>query len=225
MRIRRKKWARPELDICPYFEKSPESRMGSWKECFGKNQPFFVELGCGKGTFAAKLGLDNPDVNILALDIKSDMLGNARRNISALYSENGRSVSNIMLTAYNVEHLEKILCPQDNVQRIYINFCNPWPKPKHKKRRLTYPNKLQKYYELLPAGGEIRFKTDDLPLFNDSLEYFAQSGFEVVYKTYDLHRSDITDNILTEHEIMFSEQGIKINYCRAVKVEKSNISE
>ncbi len=220
MRIRRKKWARPELEVCPYFERSPESRIGSWADCYSKDQPFYVELGCGKGTFAAELGIRNEGVNILALDIKSDMLGNARRNISALYEKNGREISNIMLTAYNVEHLEKILSPEDNVQRIYINFCNPWPKPKHKKRRLTYPNKLQKYWQLLPEGGEIRFKTDDLPLFEDSLEYFGQSGFDVVFKTYDLHNSSVEGNILTEHEIMFSEQGIKINYCRAVKVNQ-----
>lgn len=218
MRIRRKKWARPELAVCPFFESEPQSRRGKWQQCFKKPQPLYLELGCGKGTFASQLALREPNVNLLAVDIKSDMLGTARRNIAALYEENGREVENVMLTAYNVEQLERILAPEDGVARIYINFCNPWPKPKHRKRRLTYPNKLQKYAQLLPDGGEIHFKTDDLPLFEDSLEYFEQSGFEVVYKTNDLHASGISGNIPTEHEIMFSSQGIKINFCIAKKL-------
>ena len=217
MRIRRKKWARPELAVCPFFESEPETRLGKWSERFEKEQPFYVELGCGKGTFAAQLALKNPDVNILAVDIKSDMLGVARRIIVEMFDDARRNVNNLMLTAYNVENIEKILSADDKVQRIYINFCNPWPKPKHKKRRLTYPNKLMKYRELLPDGGEIRFKTDDLPLFEESLGYFEQCGFEVVYKTYDLHNSDFKGNILTEHESMFSKNGIKIKYLTAVK--------
>ncbi len=212
MRIRRKKWARPELAVCPFFESEPESMKGRWCSRFDKEQPFYVELGCGKGMFAAQFALKNRDINLLAVDIKSDMLGVARRRTQEMFDDARRSVTNLMLTAYNVEHIEKILAPEDKVQRIYINFCNPWPKPKHKKRRLTYPNKLEKYAQLLPEGGEIRFKTDDLPLFEESLEYFAQSGFEVVYKTNDLHASGITDNIVTEHESMFSERGIKINF-------------
>ncbi len=218
LRIRRKKWARPELAVCPFFESAPEERRGEWEKCFKRKQPLHLELGCGKGTFAAALALREPEVNILAVDIKSDMLGTARRNIVKLFEENGREPDNVMLTAYNVEQLEKIVSKEDGVSRIYINFCNPWPKAKHKKRRLTFPNKLEKYRQLLPDGGEIRFKTDDLPLFEDSLEYFAQSGFEVTFKTNDLHSEpSITDNILTEHEVMFSNQGIKINYLTAVK--------
>ena len=215
LRIRRKKWARPELAVCPFFESEPESCRGRWSEHFAKKQPFYLELGCGKGTFASQLALREPQINILAVDIKSDMLGTARRNIVSLFEENNRAVDNVALTAYNVENIEKILSREDEVCRIYINFCNPWPKPKHKKRRLTYPNKLEKYAQLLPDGGEIHFKTDDLPLFEESLEYFAQSGYEIVYKTNDLHNSDVKGNILTEHEIMFSEQGIPINFCIA----------
>ncbi|MBQ3693005.1 MAG: tRNA (guanosine(46)-N7)-methyltransferase TrmB, partial [Clostridia bacterium] len=178
--------------------------------------PMCLELGCGKGGFAAEIALKNPDVNFLAVDIKSDMLGVARRNIVKLFEENNREVDNLILTAFNVEHIEDMLSPEDKADRIYINFCNPWPRGKHNKRRLTYPLKLEKYKQFLKKGGEIRFKTDDLPLFDDTLEYFAQTGYDVVYKTNDLHNSDVTDNILTEHEIMFSEEGIKINYCVAV---------
>lgn len=216
MRIRRKPWARPELAVCPFFTDEPEKYKGVWNTAFKKEQPLHLELGCGKGSFAAQIALKNPDINYLAVDIKDDMLGVARRNIVKLFDENNREVDNIMLASYNVEHIDKMLAPEDKIERIYINFCNPWPRGKHNKRRLTYPLKLEMYKQFLEKGGEIRFKTDDLPLFEDSLEYFEQTGYQITYKTNDLHNSDVTDNILTEHEIMFSEQGIKINYCTAV---------
>lgn len=216
MRIRRKPWARPELAVCPFFVDNPADNKGKWNKSFKRNQPLHMELGCGKGSFVAQIALKNPDINYLAVDIKSDMLGVARRNIVRLFEENNAEVSNILLAAQNIEQIQQMMCEDDVVDRIYINFCNPWPRGKHNKRRLTYPRQLENYKLFLKRGGEIRFKTDDLPLFEDSLEYFAQSGFDVVYKTNDLHNSGISDNILTEHEIMFSEQGIKINYCVAV---------
>lgn len=216
MRIRRKPWARPELAVCPFFVGEPTNNRGKWHSVFKREQPLHVEFGCGKGGFAAQIALENPNINYLAIDAKSDMLGVARRNIVRLFEENNAPIDNLLLAAYNIEQVEKLISPDDRVERIYINFCNPWPRGKHNKRRLTYPIKLEKYKEFLVKGGEIRFKTDDLPLFNDSLEYFEQSGYEVVYKTNDLHNSDVRDNILTEHEIMFSEDGIKINYCIAV---------
>lgn len=216
MRIRRKPWARPELAVCPFFVDNPSDNKGKWNKSFTKNQPLHMELGCGKGSFVAQIALKNPDINYLAVDIKSDMLGVARRNIVKLFEENNAEVSNILLAAQNIEQIQEMMCEDDVVDRIYINFCNPWPRGKHNKRRLTYPRQLENYKLFLKRGGEIRFKTDDLPLFEDSLEYFAKSGFDVVYKTNDLHNSGISDNIPTEHEIMFSEQGIKINYCVAV---------
>lgn len=216
MRIRRKPWARPELEACPFFVDVPADNKSRWNKCFKREQPLHMELGCGKGSFIAQIALRNPDINYLAVDIKSDMLGVGRRNIVKLFEENNASVDNILLAAQNIEQIDQMMSGDDRVQRIYINFCNPWPRGKHNKRRLTYPRLLEKYKQFLVKGGEIRFKTDDLPLFEDSLEYFQESGFDVVYKTNDLHNSDVDDNILTEHEIMFSEQGIKINYCIAV---------
>ena len=104
-----------------------------------------------------------------------------------------------------------ILDKTDNIQRIYINFCNPWPKGKHRKKRLTHTRQLEKYKQFLSENGEIYFKTDDDDLFNSSLTYFEESGFEIIAKTYDLHKEPIFENnIETEHEKMFSEQGIKI---------------
>ena len=101
---------------------------------------------------------------------------------------------------------------KDNIERIYINFCNPWPKGKHRKKRLTHTRQLEKYKEFLSVNGKIYFKTDDDGLFESSLTYFKESGFEIEKITYDLHKEDIFEgkNIETEHEKMFSEQGIKI---------------
>ncbi len=216
MRIRRKQWARPELAVCPFFIQEPQEKRGKWSTAFAKKQPLYVELGCGKGGFAARLALEHPEINCLAIDIKPDMLGVARRSIVRLYAENERDVDNLLLTAYNVEQIERILSAEDEVRRIYINFCNPWPRGKHHKRRLTYPIKLEKYKDFLVPNGELRFKTDDTALFNSSLTYFEKAGYEIKYLTNDLHASDIKDNIETEHEIMFSSQGIKIHYCVAV---------
>ena len=218
MRIRKKKWAEPELSVCDFFVKNPEEHSGNWKNAFKKEQPIYLEIGCGKGGFAGQLALNNPDKNIIALDIKIDMLGVGRRNIVKLFEENGKTqeeITNLLLVNYNVEQLDKIITAEDEIERLYINFCNPWPRCKHKKRRLTYYKKLEMYKTFLKKDAEIRFKTDDDELFEESLEYFEQSGYEITYITRDLHNTDVTDNIQTEHEKMFSAEGIKIKYCIA----------
>ena len=215
MRIRKKKWAEPELDICPYFIKKPEELFGKWKSFFNNNNRTQLEIGCGKCTFVAKKALENPDTNFIAIDIKSDMLGVGRRNIEKLFSENNREVKNLALCAYNVEHIEKIISKEDKICALYINFCNPWPRKKHNKRRLTFPIKLNKYKEFLTADACVYFKTDDDDLFSDSIEYFKQCGYNITFITYDLHNSEVSNNIVTEHEKMFSQQGIKIKYLTA----------
>ena len=215
MRIRKKKWAEPELAVCDFFVKNPEDNASKWKSAFKKEQPLYLEIGCGKGGFAGQLALNNPDKNIIAVDIKIDMLGVGRRNIVSLFENNGKTaddVTNLLLVNYNVEKLDKIITAEDKIDRLYINFCNPWPRPKHNKRRLTYFKKLEMYKGFLKKDAEIRFKTDDDPLFDDSIEYFKQSGYKITYLTRDLHASDVTDNIMTEHEKMFSDEGIKIKY-------------
>lgn len=215
MRIRKKKWAEPELAVCDFFVKNPEKHTGQWKKAFKKEQPLYLEIGCGKGGFAGRLALENPDKNIIALDIKIDMLGVGRRTIVKLFEENGKTqddITNLLLVNYNVEQLDKIITADDEIERLYINFCNPWPRPKHKKRRLTYYKKLEMYKKFLKKDAEIRFKTDDDELFDESLEYFKQSGYEITYLTRDLHNSDVKDNIETEHEKMFSAERIKIKY-------------
>ena len=215
MRIRKKKWAEPELSVCNFYVKNPEENAGKWMQAFKKEQPLYLEIGCGKGGFAGQLALKNPDKNIIALDIKVDMLGVGRRTIVKLFEDAGKTqddITNLLLVKYNVEMLDKIITADDKIDRLFINFCNPWPRAKHKKRRLTYYKKLEMYKTFLKPDSEIRFKTDDDELFDESLEYFEQSGYEILYLTRDLHASDVTDNIETEHERMFSEECIKIMY-------------
>ena len=212
MRIRYKKWARPELEASKFYEDEPEKWKGKWKEHFkNQNQPFMLELGCGKGQFISKLALENQNINYLAIDLVDAMLGLAKRNIEEKYQKAKKEPENVMLTRFDIERIGLILDKKDKVQRIYINFCNPWPRGKHRKKRLTHTRQLEKYKEFLVPNGEVYFKTDDDDLFIASLEYFEEAGFEIVEKTYDLHNEPIFEkNIETEHEKMFTEQGIKI---------------
>ena len=215
MRIRKKKWAEPELSQCRYYVAEPDAFRGRWREFFGNDNPIELEVGCGKCTFIAEKAKANPDINFIAVDIKLDMLGVGRRNIEKVFAAEGHSPTNIALVRYNVEMLDRIIGKEDGIGRIYINFCNPWPRLKHKKRRLTYPKKLTMYKAFLAPEAKIFFKTDDDGLFDDSLEYFRGAGYEITYITRDLHNSDVIGNIVTEHEKMFSDEGVPIKYLEA----------
>ena len=212
MRIRYKKWARPELEASKFYEDEPEKWKGKWKEHFkNPDLPFMIELGCGKGQFISRLALENQNINYLAIDLIDAMLGLAKRNIEQSYKEANIEPENVLLTRFDIERINLILDKADNVERIYINFCNPWPRGKHHKKRLTHTRQLEKYKGFLKDNAEIYFKTDDDDLFNSSLIYFEEAGFEIISRTYDLHQEPIFEkNIETEHEKMFSEQGIKI---------------
>lgn len=216
MRIRKKKWAEPELAECRYYTNEPGRYRGRWREFFGNDNPIELEIGCGKCTFAAEKALRNPDTNFIAMDIKSDMLGVGRRNIERSFADANRSPNNIALVRCNVEEIDKAIGSDDRIAVMYINFCNPWPRKKHQKRRLTYPKKLRMYRDFLTDDAVIYFKTDNDELFEDSLEYFKEAGYSIRCLTRDLHNSDITDNIVTEHEQMFTDEGIPIKYLEAV---------
>ena len=233
MRIKFKPWARAELEESPFYIDNPEDYKNKWSTVFEKKQPIHVELGCGKGTFIAKLSHRNLDRNYIAIDLVDAMLGMAKRNVEAEYGirestvkeeiedevEKEKVVKNLKLTRYDINRVSNILGKDDNIQRIYINFCNPWPKGKHHKKRLTHTRQLEQYKEFLT--GEIFFKTDDDNLFRESLTYFEESGYEITKKTYDLANEENfwngEENIITEHEKMFSDEGIKIKALIAIK--------
>lgn len=219
MRIRFKAWARPELEASKFYIDNPEDYKGKWRSLFNNDRPIYLELGCGKGSFISQLASSNDDVNYIAIDLVDAMLGLAKRNIEQVYSEKKKEINNVYITRYDIERILNIFNKEDRIERIYINFCNPWPRGKHHKKRLTHTRQLQKYREFLADDGEIYFKTDDDGLFNDSLNYFVESGFDLIDKTYDLQNTtNFWDNIETEHEKMFMEQGIKIKALKAKKV-------
>ncbi len=210
MRMRRKPWVREELANCEFFVDNPCENIGKWENKFAKKQPIHLELGCGKGSFIAKLAVKNPNINYIGVDIKSEVLGIAKRNIEAEYLAKQKPIDNVLITSQEIGLIQNMLNEKDIIDRIYINFCNPWPKPRHNKRRLTYPVLLEKYKVFLKPEGEIYFKTDDDDLFEASKTYFTSTGFELLKVTYDLHSENVEENIITEHEEMFTKQGIKI---------------
>lgn len=219
MRIRFKAWARPELEASDFYIDNPEDYKGKWKEVFNNSNPIHLELGCGKGQFISNIAVKNDDINYIAIDLVDAMLGLAKRNIESTYNEQKKKIENVIITRYDIERILNIFDKNDQIERIYINFCNPWPRGKHRKKRLTHTRQLEKYREFLKENGEIYFKTDDDGLFNDSIKYFEDTNFKVLDKTYDLENTtNFWDNIMTEHEKMFSEQGIKIKALKAIKL-------
>lgn len=210
MRIRKRSWTEEELEQAEFYIDTPQENKGKWKSAFKVERPMHIELGCGKGQFIANLGVRNPSINFIGVDLIDTMLGLAKRNVEEVYASENRDIDNVILTRCNIEQILTMMDENDQVERIYINFCNPWPRGKHHKKRLTHTRQLELYKTFLKPGGEIRFKTDDDNLFSDSLNYFEEAGFEIIWKTYDLHSEDVPDNIVTEHENMFSNEGIKI---------------
>lgn len=214
MRIRTKHWARPELAACPYYIGEPKNSKGKWSKLFANKAPLHLDLGCGKCTFLAELAHRNPDINFLGIDVSQDILGVARRNISEKYGE--APVSNVALCSYNIEKIGEILSGEDEVRRIYINFCNPWPNSGHHKRRLTHPRQLENYKALLKPGAELWFKTDNDDLFLATGRYLKESGFEILAETTDLASIKGSGNIQSEHELMFEAKGI---HTKAIKAK------
>jgi len=219
LRIRRKPWAEPELKACPFCIQNPEEYKGKWKTVFNNNNPIYIELGCGKGGFISQIAPQNLDINFIAVDMINAMLGLAKRNLEKSYADKGIPTDNVRIFIKNIERISEVFGNGDIIERIYINFCNPWDrKTKHQKRRLTHPRQLEQYLTFLAPNGQIYFKTDNDILFEHSIEYLKEMGFTIKYVTYDLHQSGFKPNYITEHETMFSQEGIKIKFLIAERV-------
>jgi len=226
MRIRRLPWARPELAASPMCEDMPLYTYGEWHDQYKTRQPLHLELGMGKGGFLAAISVDHPEWNFLGIDIKSEMLALARRKIDAAHEEKGLvAADHVRICSHDIERIGMMLGPEDVVDAIYINFCNPWPTGKDQKKRLTHTRQLLKYRSFLKDGGEVFFKTDDMGLFDDSLVYFEKAGYRVDGVTRDLWMSDIPNPYPTEHEKMFREKGLPIYRLHAVKLPDSELPE
>lgn len=218
MRIRRKPWARPELAECPFCVKNPPAMRENWHYAFPVKQPIHLELGCGKGGFIAKTALGDLHTNYIGVDIKSEVLVLAKRNIEQAYGNAVQNINNLLLTSFDISRINLVFSPSDAVSRMYINFPNPWPKERHKKHRLTHTRQLMQYREFLANDGEIFIKTDDGELYRDTLLYLEESGFYINYRTTDYYL-DFPGSLvaMTEHEKMFTAEGLPIYYIEAVK--------
>lgn len=226
MRMRFKPYARPELMACPYHVHEPFAHAGAWHSLYARpEQPFCLELGCGKGGFLSQLAPAHPENNYLGIDITDKVLILAKRKLEAAYAAKNLAPDNVMIASIDIERLQNALSPRDRVARIYINFCNPWSKnASSHKHRLTHPRQLLSYRNYMDEGAEIWFKTDDDDLFRDSVQYFPAAGFEITWQTGDLHADEPAWNLRTEHEGMFSEQGIPIKALIVRKLPDSAVT-
>jgi tRNA (guanine-N7-)-methyltransferase len=205
MRLRKKWWARPEMAADEKSILNPYDNKGKWQEVFGNDHPIHVELGCGKGQFISTLAMKNPEINYIAIDLKDEVLVFVLRKVNEL------GLTNVRIIPMFIERIDEIF-EENEISKVYINFCNPWPKASHNKRRLTHPRFLTKYKTFIKPGTEVWFKTDDDDLFEASLEYFKEEGFEEMYRTFDLESSGFEENIKTEYEEKFSSFGVKIKF-------------
>ena len=192
MRRRFKPYAHDELMAADFHVHEPLIWGGKWHAQYARpEQPFVLELGCGKGGFLSQLACAHPENNYLGIDITDKVLILAKRKIEAAYQAANRPIDNVKIMSTDIERIKGVITAEDEVSRIYINFCNPWSKNgSSHKHRLTYPRQLINYRAFLKDGGEIYFKTDDDDLFRDSLEYFPASGYDIEWMTYDLHEND-----------------------------------
>ncbi|URZ17301.1 tRNA (guanosine(46)-N7)-methyltransferase TrmB [Clostridium felsineum] len=205
MRLRKKWWARPYMEENPLCIVEPREYKGRWKEAFNNNNEIYLELGCGRGDFVTNIAQKNPEKNYVAIDLKDEVIAIALKKITE------SEVENIRISPLQIAFINEVF-DKDEIGRIYINFCNPWPKDRHKKRRLTHTRFLTKYKGFLKPNSQIWFKTDDDELFVESLDYFKECGFEIEFMTYDLHKSGFDKNIVTEYESKFLKLGINIKF-------------
>ena len=219
MRMRRKAWTEPLLDSCPYLINQPRDHRGAWRG-FLKHQdaPLHLEIGCGKGVSTVKMAHANPNVNFIAIDEVRHVLAVTIKNAALEYGDD--PVDNLLLSAVDAMFILDTFAPEDGVSRIYINFPNPWDdKAKQHKRRLTHPRQLMQYRGFLKPGGEIYFKTDDVPLFLATQRYLKMCGFEITYLTDDLHHSGYSPNYVSEHEALYAGRGMAIHFLIARMAE------
>lgn len=195
------------------MEKVPAEVKGSWRNRYPDYKELHLEIGCGKGRFTVETAKANPDILLVAVErVPSAM-------VMAMERVRNEEVNNVVFIDADAAKLSEMFA-QGEVDRIYINFCDPWPKSRDAKFRLTAPAFLRSYADALPTGGEIHFKTDNTPLFDWSTGIFDEEGWEVRELTHDLHENGPV-GVMTDYEAKFYAEGQKINRLVAVKTEKT----
>ena len=210
MRMRRKKHREERMEnCCDIVIEDIFKYKEDITKVFQNKNPLHLEIGCGKGGFISEVAERNPDINYIAFEKNLDVLVLAMEKVKA------KELKNVKFVPGDAEALGQ-LDEQKSVERLYINFCDPWHKWGHRKRRLTYERYLSMYERIMKESGEIHFKTDNAPLFEFSLNSFSDFGMKLKNITLDLHKSKFEGNVMTEYEKLFSEKGQPIYRCEAI---------
>ena len=205
MRLRNVKGSRETIAANDYVVHAPEEQKGKWSEVFGNSNPIHIEVGMGKGKFITELARQNPDINYVGIEKYSSVL------VRALEKRPELEQDNLMFIRMDAENLPEVFA-KDEVERIYLNFSDPWPKDRHAKRRLTSVQFLSRYDQFLKPDGRVICKTDNRPLFDFSLEQVEEAGWILENYTFDLHHSEYLEgNVMTEYESKFVAEGKPIN--------------
>lgn len=211
MRLRKKAWAKPLLEENTFYVKDA-SQKGKWEHCFENTNPIYLEIGMGKGDFITQMASKNLSVNFIGFEKQETVAAIALKKIIKTQLPNIRIIvadaSNIM------DYFE-----EDEISKIYLNFSDPWPKKRHEKNRLTNARFLNMYNYILWNQGSIVMKTDNVSLFDYSIDSLKNNGWKLEYIDYNYSISDNDNDVPTEYETRFRKEGIKINKLIARKGE------
>ena len=214
MRLRNITGSREVIAESPYVvpEDTLESCPGTWHEIFGNDHPIHIEIGMGKGRFLHTLAKSNPQINYVGIEKYSSVL------LRAIQKMEEDELPNLKFIRMDAEDIDKVF-GKEEVDRIYLNFSDPWPKDRHAKRRLTSKEFLARYDQILVSDGQVEFKTDNRPLFDFSVESVKEAGWQLKAVTYDLHHDAelVQGNVMTEYEERFSAKGNPIHKLIAVR--------
>ncbi|MBU5459639.1 tRNA (guanosine(46)-N7)-methyltransferase TrmB [Anaerostipes sp. MSJ-23] len=206
MRLRNVPGAREMIIESDYSIQNPQEYKGKWSQEFENDHPIHIEVGMGKGKFILEMAKRNPQINYIGIEKYSSVL------VRAIEKTEDFEGDNLRLIRMDAEDIENVF-DHGEVDRIYLNFSDPWPKDRHAKRRLTSTRFLERYDHILATDGYVMFKTDNRELFDFSLEQVKEAGWILKDYTYDLHNSEYNEgNVMTEYEEKFSAKGNPI--CR-----------
>ena len=185
--------------------------IGKWNKAFDNNNPVHIEIGMGKGDFLLGMALKYPNINFIGIEKYDSIMARAIQKIEGLED----IPNNIRLIRMDAKEIDLVF--KKEIDTIYLNFSDPWPKKRHSERRLTSNTFLKKYDSIFKKEKKIIMKTDNTSLFEYSLETLSQNGYMFNKVSLDLHNSDVVDNAMTEYEKKFTQKDIKINYLDAKK--------
>lgn len=208
MRLRNVKGSKTIIENSKYIILNPFENKGNWNKIFNNDNEIHIEIGMGKGKFISEMAIKYPDVNFIGIEKFDSVI------VRAVQKLEGKEIPNLKLIRMDAKELDKVF--NHEISRIYLNFSDPWPKSKHEKRRLTSPEFLKIYDNIFKIQREIFMKTDNKKLFAYSLETLSQYGYKFKKITLDLKNENI-DNVTTEYEDKFMENGITINRFEAIK--------